>query len=438
MRPYPIDQVAAGVKAPADQGSFDREARLPRHLTPVTPTTYTLELTPACNQSCAGCGSVLSPKRRIMRAEQWRTLLARLRPELLSVRITGGECTLHPDFAEILCAVDHLDVPFAVFTNAVWEKPPEIMQLLARRKNLIGLLVSLHGHDARTHAVFSRARNFDAIIDNVRRVSAAGVRVSTNTVLLRSNVKHLSEIIELSLSLGATSVAFSRYYGGPLPDLELSTPDFQEALQWIAEQQRRDPRVIFNNCVPFCSTDSQMPITKGCTSGFTHCTLDPLGNVRPCTHVPIVLGSIWKQTIAEIWDSERLRDWRQRVPKECIGCAAFGQCRGGCRAMALARNLRADPLMRQPRCTGTLPAIQNVTLARNMRLAPNYALRSHSSGLYLVNCEGYIAVTEKARPILARIEQRVTISEIQQGFGQGGIDFVGRLIRDGLVVPEIG
>ena len=75
-------------------------------------------------------------------------------------------------------------------------------------------------------------------------------------------------------------------------------------------------------------------------------TIDPWGNMRPCAHVPLTCGNLLEQSLEEIWHSAAMEAWRGKIPEECIGCEEFEVCRGGCRATAMLRGLRRNPLMR--------------------------------------------------------------------------------------------
>ncbi len=367
-----------------------------------------------------------------MPASFWKAVLDRIEDSVESLRVTGGECTLHPDFEEILQAIDGLAVPFVVFTNGNWDNPGLTVQKLARCEHLEGILVSLHGHDKTSHERFVRCNTFDVVTDNIQRAVDAGIRVGTNTILLNSTVAHIQEIVRQSTSLGVASVAFSRYYGRALPQLELSPDEFHDALAKVAALRKMEPRVVFNNCVPLCFTsDLDLP-TKGCTSGFTHCTIDPWGNARPCTHSPVLLGNVLECDIADIWMAEPLHRWRNLVPEDCIDCAAFGQCRGGCRATAYHRKLPRDPLMLLP--METSPAVfTRLTLFRHACPTPDYTLREGESCVYLINCNHQIAVSNKALPVLQLLDGQTSLAEIQARFGDVAVDFVGTLMLKGML-----
>lgn len=430
----PLESITASAFQESEPGSRLRkvERSLPLYLTPCRPTTYTIELIAACNHNCIGCGNVFSRQLKFMSGETWINLLNQLRTDMVSLRITGGECTLHPAFKDIIREIDCLAIPFVVFTNGCWGKSNELVQLFADCKNLDSLLISLHGYDPASYRAFVVTDSFDLVTHNIQRATEAGIRVGTNTILLSSNVNHIKEIAQLSFSLGTASAAFSRYYGKPIPHLELTKAQLREAMANIATLQKKEPRIVFNNCVPMCFTDANIP-TKGCTSGFTHCTIDPVGNVRPCTHSPFVLGNLFKQNITEIWDSEPLWQWRNLTPAACTGCSIFDQCRGGCRATAYHQGLTQDPLIYSPFERQLVTPTEILRLYRKACPVPNYTLRQENFGFYLINRNRHIAVSAKVMPILKMLDGQTTLDEIRASLGQTAVNFVGILLLNDLV-----
>jgi radical SAM protein with 4Fe4S-binding SPASM domain len=362
----------------------------------------------------------------------WATILDKLAPDIASIRITGGECTLHPEFESILTAIDGLGVPFAVFTNGRWKEPAEVIARLRSCQHLSGVLISLHGDTPESYAAFVGTDSFTTVTHNIACAARAGVRVGTNTVLSKANVERIDAIAQYSLSLGAQSAAFSRYYGAPIDGLELAATELRLAISHIAALRRQDPRIIFNNCVPLCFSGNETP-TKGCTSGFTHCTIDPVGNVRPCTHSRVVLGNILISDIAEIWRSDALRQWRGLVADQCLGCAAFNLCRGGCRATAHQRGAGQDPLLRGAVTQLKTSTPTKLRLYANACPTPNYLLRTDDFGLYLINRNCHIAVSKDAQSILERIDGQTTLAQIQSIFGSMALNFIGSLALHGLV-----
>lgn len=398
---------------------------------PSRPTTYTLELTSRCNSQCLGCGNVFERSLGEMSVGHWQVLFQSLTPHIINLRLTGGEPTLHAQFPQLLQLVDSLGVPFVIFTNGLWLHPEQILELLVHCRNLDGLLISLHGKDAPTHRAFAGIDSYRRITTAIRSASEAGIRVNTNTVLTRANYLDIPEIANLSLALGATYAAFSRYYGPPLCVTDLHPDEFRRAAQRVAYLKEQGWRVIFNNCIPICF-DSQE--TKRCPAGITHCTINPQGQVRPCTHSPNVLGDLFEKDILEIWQGPEVEEWRNQIHPDCHNCAEFTRCRGGCKALAYHLGCAIDPLARQPLdepLASDKP--HHVQLYAKARPRTNFTLRQESFGYLLVNRNQIVPVSLHAQPILESLDGKTTLQQIRERYGDQGLQFVANLFYKGLL-----
>ena len=400
-------------------------------LIPATPTTYTLELTARCNSRCVGCGNVFDRMLGHMELDRWRMLLEKLRPHIVSLRVTGGEPTLHPEFLDLIRFIDGLGVPFVLFSNGLWPARDRLLSLLLGCRHLDGVLISLHGRDAAMHQAFAGIDSFSRVTATIQQAALAGLNINTNSVLTRANHGDIAAIAELSRSLGASYAAFSRYYGRPTPVTDLTEDEFREAVATVHNLRRRGFRVQFNNCVPVCF-DGQP--TKSCPAGITHCTIDPLGRVRPCTHAPQVLGDLFSQSIQDIWQGEAAAQWRKRIPTMCGTCAEFVRCRGACKAMAHHLQCDKDPLMRQP-LQGPLPTDgpRRIRLYAEARPEPNFTLREEGFGYLLINRNQIVSAKKEARPLLDRLDGTTTMQQIEREFGQPGLAFIALLFNRGLV-----
>jgi radical SAM protein with 4Fe4S-binding SPASM domain len=317
-----------------------------------------LELTPACNNRCVGCGNVFANNRssKPLSAQEWRIILERIAPSVSWLKITGGEPTLHPEFEEIIKHIAALGIPFTLFTNARWMKPKKLIHFLANIPQLDGLLISIHGAKAQTHEAFTCIPgSFNETIANIRLAIAAGLKVTTSTVLTRYNCSEVEEIVTLSQEIGADHAAFQRFIGPALPEIEPNEIELAWAVKAIEEIANRERRVggnehrprgnsklaRFGTPIPQCFVANS---SGGCLAGTAYVTIDPWGDVRPCNHAPLVCGNILEQSLEEILHSAKMEFWRKIIPKECIKCEKFEICRGGCRATALLRGLQKDPL----------------------------------------------------------------------------------------------
>jgi radical SAM protein with 4Fe4S-binding SPASM domain len=327
--------------------------------------------------------------------------------------------------------IDGLGVPFVLFSNGLWSDPDGKLKLLLGCANLDGVLISLHGCDRASHRAFAGVDSFNRVATTIRQAAQAGLAINTNTVLTRYNYQHIPEIVTLSQNLGASFTAFSRYYGPPTPVTDLSEKEFRLAVASIEELRRQRSRVQFNNCVPVCF-DGQP--TKSCPAGITHCTIDPRGRVRPCTHAPHILGNLFSQSITEIWQDPAAIQWRGLIPTECKTCAEFVRCRGACKAVAYHLQRDKDPLIRRPlRHPLPVTSPSRIQLYAGARPRPNFALREEDFGYLLVNRNQIIPVEREAKPLLDALDGTITLRQLRDEFGQASLTFVAYLFNKGLV-----
>ncbi len=126
----------------AQQRLFDGKEPLLGHLD--------IELTERCNNACLHCyinrpAHDRRAEQRELTAEEWKEIL-RQAAELgaLSVRFTGGEPLLRPDFAEIYLYARRLGMKVMLFTNARLITP-ELADLFARVPPLKKVEISVYG-----------------------------------------------------------------------------------------------------------------------------------------------------------------------------------------------------------------------------------------------------------------------------------------------------
>ncbi|MCB8980694.1 MAG: radical SAM protein [Ardenticatenaceae bacterium] len=404
---------------------------LPQHLQPPFPTVYTLEITQRCHHNCLGCGNVFQHTGQEMSVKEWQIILEKLKPQVQALRVTGGEPTLHKQFDKIIYLIDSLGIPFVLFTNGNWTNPAKVIQVLKTCANLQGLLISLHGADTQNYTKFVQKDAFASVVKNIQLATQAGLRVATNTLLLTSTYKHIESIVKLAISLGVSTVSFGRYYGADLPELSLSNEQLRQSLIQIAALREKDPRITVSNCIPVCFMPESNFGGRGCTSGFTHCTIGPFGAVRPCTHSHLELGSIQDEDIEVLWQGQQLEQWRKLVPAPCLSCAVLSQCRGGCRATAQELQLAADPLIKVP----LLETVYEPTIKLNGEEHPllNCQLKKTQFGFTLTGAGQYVTLSLLAGPMLEALNGQQSIAELQDEYGEGCLQLIGSLFHKRLL-----
>lgn len=390
------------------------------------PYIYTFEITSACNARCVGCGNVFPHDGVHITARDCQVILRHVsHPEMF--RVTGGEPTLSPEFAEIMQLLDQQGKPIVVFTNGAWAKPDDVVRILRACKNLDGILVSLHGHTAASYQAFTHTDHFSTVLTNIHRAREAGIAVNTNTILTHRNIDHMEQVVEIATRAGAQVVAFSRYYGSPIPGLtDLSPEQYKYAVDQVARLRTAGKQVKFNNNIPFCLGGE---LTQACPAGDTHCTISPAGKVRLCNHLPYEVGDILRTPIEQVWQSHVVQEWRGQIPAMCQRCVAFDLCKGGCRANARANGSATDPLACGPCQTMPKPPapVQHLLWGKSFPKA-NFSLHQESFGYVLVNRSRIFKVTDEATSLMDVLRRGdSTLAEIRVLFGQAALNFVGLL-----------
>jgi hopanoid biosynthesis associated radical SAM protein HpnH len=140
-----------------------------------------VELEPlfACNLKCAGCGKIQHPHtvlRQRMPVEQAVGAVEESGAPMVS--IAGGEPLMHPQIDEIVRQLLHRNKIVFLCTNAVLL--PKHLHKFTPHRNF-AWMVHVDGLRARHDASVCKDGVFDAAVDAIRQVKAAGFRVMTNT-----------------------------------------------------------------------------------------------------------------------------------------------------------------------------------------------------------------------------------------------------------------
>lgn len=395
------------------------------------PVHYTLELYPLCNNRCRGCGNIAFDKGKPFSNEAWRGILEKIHPHAAHVRLSGGEPTLHPKFDAIVHTLSEMNIPFVLFTNGRWRHPAQILQLLKQIPQFRGMLISLHAHVPEIHDSFTRIKgSFAETVKNIRKAIEDGLPVAASAILMPSNIQFIREMVDFFETLGVCQTTFSRYVAVKNHDSDVGPDRLGMAIGFIEEIRAQGSNVEYSVCIPQCFKASS---SLGCLSGVAYCIIDPWGNVRPCTHVPIICGNILTQSIEDIWHCAEMERWRQMVPKFCFNCVEISKCRGGCRATALINHIDHDPLMTRPLTEKLDASEEKVTLHEDMIPVKNFDIRDESFGYALVSENRIVPVSFEAGPVLDILNTAMTLKEIRNKYGERILEFIGNLYHLGLI-----
>jgi len=399
------------------------------------PIAYYLELTPVCNNHCPGCGNVYPSGHKhasnVLDGKDWGLLIRQFAAHARHLKVTGGEATLHKDFASIIREIENTGITFTLFTNARWSKPKQLVSFLTGMQTLDGMLISLHGPNAAIHDSFTGVDgSFQETVQNMQLAAEQGLRFATSFVINTQNWNFVEETLSLAVQLGATSMVCNRLIGMPIPCVTPTHPEIQHAIGSIEKLRKAGRPIRFGNCIPQCFERSS---STGCTAGTTFATIDPWGKMRPCNHAPTIAGDLATATMEQIWSGSIMENWRAMISSECRSCSVFSTCHGGCRAQAILNNQNKDPWIRERLVEPPAAPDERVTLYHGLRPIGRFTNRPEKHGEVLIHKSKAITILHKDKDFVLGLNGDLSLGEIKQKYGNEMLDTIGLLYENGMI-----
>jgi radical SAM protein with 4Fe4S-binding SPASM domain len=325
-------------------------------MTPDAPRQHAVvfELTQRCNHDCLHCYNAWKnelpapyPSGELGTAETM-TLLDKLLDETGAslLTLTGGEPLLRPDLFEIVDALAARGVELNLISNGALLDEAAVARLLPDKISLFELPL-LSAERAIHDRLSARAGAFDAVTAAMAELKLQEQGVIGVFVATRLNHTTFHETAELAVALGLDGLMLNRFNPGGtghkhLEALQLD-PTELEALLKQAEQISAEYELPISCSIamPPCliRTERFERLSFGfCAAGTARAyyTVDPLGNLRPCNHSPLILGNLLEESFDALANSPAMHTFVDARPSLCAGCALERECLGGCKAAAEA------------------------------------------------------------------------------------------------------
>ncbi len=267
-----------------------------------------------------------------------------------SVSFTGGNPLLHPAFYDLYrAAADRWFTTSILGNPASREQVRRIMEIQPPRY----YQVSLEGLREHNDEIRGRGQ-FDRVIEFLELLREEGMGSAVMLTLTADNIDQVLPLAEL-LRNRADSFTFNRLSPvGEGADLALPSRErFARFLEEYVAAARDNPVLGFkDNLINIVLHRRDREPFGGCTgfgcgAAFNFLALLPDGQAHACRKFPSLLGNVFEQDIAAIYDSEVAQRYRD-------GTAACGACElrpfcGGC--LAVAQGLGLDIFEeRDPHC----------------------------------------------------------------------------------------
>lgn len=304
----------------------------------------------ACNLACRHCW--ISPTFNPQGGGQFVSLahVAKAVREgkplgLNSVKLTGGEPLLHPQFRELITLLHEAELDITIETNGTLID--DDMATFLKEKGVSFISVSLDGATPEVHEALRVVRgSFDKAVNGIRFLGKAGFNPQVICTLHQGNAYQLGAMIDLAAQLGCGSLKFNLVQSSGRGDHFIAGAGFsvQEVLDLYKSLER--------DHLP----TSKLPVFFDLPIAFhsiRRLTYDPLGSchilnilgmlaegeLALCgigTTVPeLVYGNIGVDDLRTVWcDSPGLKYLRQVIPSQlegiCGRCIHRDLCLGAC------------------------------------------------------------------------------------------------------------
>ena len=323
------------------------------------PFLVALNLTRHCNQACAHCyldaGVRNSGEAGELTTDEVKSCLDDIKTlggETMVV-LTGGEPLVRVDLDELAQHAVNLGLMTVIGTNGMMLTDDRVARL--KGVGVAGVGISLDSLDPNYHDKFRGIpgawEKTMAGIDACRKGSLAH---QLHFSVTDDNAGELDEMIAFARSSGALvlNIFFLVCTGRGEKVTNISQATYEAVLRKVTQAAHDESELLIRaKCAPHfkrmaMELDPEWPITLaqgyeagGCLAGSRYCRVTPEGSVTACPYIEDSVGSIRKQSFAQIWqDAPMFKALRQPVLEGRCGECEYSKLCGGCRARPLARD----------------------------------------------------------------------------------------------------
>jgi pyrroloquinoline quinone biosynthesis protein E len=359
----------------------------------VPPLGMLAELTHRCPLQCPYCSNPLKLSKAVdeLSTDEWlRVFDEAAELGVLQVHLSGGEPALRPDLEEFVTRLSRHGIYTNLITAGVSLDAERLKRLAAMGLDHVQLSIqSVRAPMADRIANYKNSlAKKEAFAGWVRD---AGLPLTINAVMHRSNIGETEDAIQFALNVGAEriEVANTQYYGWAATNRAALMPSYEQCLaQADAVIAAREQLHGLMN-IDYVPTDYYARYPKPCMGGWASEILNvtPSGKVLPChaaeSLTDMSFESVRDSSLSEIWYASasfnrfRGTEWMREPCRSCERRTAdFGGCR--CQAFALTGDANAT----DPACSLSPHHVSMKAIADDLSAGPQLDFEYRRIGRY--------------------------------------------------------
>jgi radical SAM protein with 4Fe4S-binding SPASM domain len=306
------------------------------------PVLSEVALTYTCNIKCrfcyAGCTQIKDQDQ--LDTEGFKKVLdvIRYEAEVPSVSFTGGEPTTYKDLPKLIKYASKTNgMRVNLITNGTLITKSKAREFA--RAGLSSAQVSIESADASVHDMITGVPGSHAAsIAGFMALKEAGITVHPHFTICKLNKDSLLEYPAFCKDIGAkrfsTNLVIPAGRGGD-DELTVSYTEIGGIVKSLqAEAAKEGVKYMWYSPTPICLFN---PIAsgfgnRGCSACEGLLSIDPKGNILPCSSWPEPVGNILNEGFEAVWSKKRA-EWirgKEAAPEECKECKSFAVCQGAC------------------------------------------------------------------------------------------------------------
>ncbi|MBQ8078262.1 MAG: radical SAM protein [Eubacterium sp.] len=305
------------------------------------PLSIQLELLPLCNFSCSFCYVKRTPAEleksgeRILRFDDWKYYIDEsVKLGVSSITLTGGECTIHPDYEKIFRYAYGKGLQVGMISNGsnITDDILELFKELPPSK----IYITIYGMSAETYErTCGNGAAFEKVMYGVDKLVELGCNVILNYTAGKDNFCDMEAVLayarkkKLAVFPTDALIVKDKSTGA---NLEKELVDYKKYK--ILEHQHLS--ILRNKSFDefeknyYSSFDKPLKSTEPglqCNAGKCSFTVDWHGMIKPCANFDDFTFDPHKIGFAECW--QKLNEWADSIPllEECETCIFQQKCR---------------------------------------------------------------------------------------------------------------
>lgn len=325
------------------------------------------DITSRCNLKCIHCRDTfdITKKDEELTTQEGFDLIDYLADNfnLKWLSFDGGEPLLREDLIALIKKAKSRSLLLYLLTNGTLLTEDKAKQL--KKAGLDSIQISLDGLE-KNHDKIRGKGTYKKALEGIKNAKKFNIRVTARITINSINIGDAAKLLKVVKELGCPAFGIRRVIpcGNAIKNIDLMEPDKKEYLETIQKciqlagkdihvQIGADPVLIPRTYMleEIKSKYGTDQVIAGCGAGITMCHISNVGNVFPCSTLPISAGNIRHKNLKEIWQKGeiflKLREGRSKLKGKCGKCNYNYIC-GGCRASAYY--YKKDVLGEDPYC----------------------------------------------------------------------------------------